>query len=126
MVKVLKEYKRNQNFLLPLSLDEFISKAHEVRIIDEVVGTLDSSPLLTRYAGGGAPAYHPATMLKVMVYAYSLGIHSSRRIAQELKMGTAFIFLSGLQGPDFQTVCLFRAQHADAGYSSYENLEYAQ
>jgi transposase len=51
-------------------------------------------------------------MLKVVVYAYSLGIYSSRRIAQELKTDTAFMFLSGLQAPDFRTICLFRAQHA--------------
>jgi transposase len=51
-------------------------------------------------------------MLKVIIYAYSLGIYSSRRIAQELKTDTAFMFLSGLQAPDFRTICLFRAQHA--------------
>jgi len=51
-------------------------------------------------------------MLKVFIYAYSLGIYSSRRIAQELKTDTAFIFLSGLQAPDFRTICLFRSQHA--------------
>ena len=47
------------------------------------------------------PAYHPAMMLKVIVYAYSLGIYSSRGIAQELKTDTAFMFLSGLQASAF-------------------------
>ncbi len=51
-------------------------------------------------------------MLKVIIYAYSLGIYSSRRIAQELKTDTAFMFLSGLQVPDFRTICLFRSQNA--------------
>ena len=67
----------------------------------------------TKYEGGGAPAYHPAMMLKVIIYAYSRGIYSSRSIAQELKTNTAFMFLSGLQSPDFRTICLFRAEHAD-------------
>lgn len=111
-MKIFKEYKQSQNFLLPPSLDEFVPEEHEVRIISEVVDTLDLSPLLSQYEGGGAPAYHPAMMLKVIVYAYSLGIYSSRRIAQELKTDTAFMFLSGLQAPDFRTICLFRAQHA--------------
>jgi len=83
-----------------------------VRIISDVVDTLDSSLLLGQYEGGGAPAYHPVMMLKVIIYAYSLGIYSSRRIAQELKTDTAFMFLSGLQAPDFRTICLFRSQHA--------------
>jgi transposase len=110
--KIFKEYRQDQNFLLPPSLDEFVPEDHEVRIINDVVDTLDSSLLLGRYEGGGAPAYHPAMMLKVIIYAYSLGIYSSRRIAQELKTDTAFMFLSGLQAPDFRTICLFRAQHA--------------
>ncbi|MCI2424884.1 transposase [Candidatus Acetothermia bacterium] len=70
---------------------------------------MDLSPLLAKYAGGGAPAYHPAMMLKGIVYAYSEKIYSSRSIAQKLKMDTAFMFLSGLQSPDFRTICLFRA-----------------
>lgn len=111
-MKVFKEYRQDQNFLLPPSLDEFVPEDHEVRIISEVVDTLDLSSLFGRYEGGGAPAYHPAMMLKVIVYAYSVGIYSSRRIAQELKTDTAFMFLSGLQAPDFRTICLFRSQHA--------------
>lgn len=111
-MKIFKEYRQDQNFLLPPSLDEFVPGDHEVRIINDVVDTLDISPLLNQHEGGGAPAYHPAMMLKVIIYAYSLGIYSSRRIAQELKTDTAFMFLSGLQAPDFRTICLFRAQHA--------------
>jgi len=94
-------------------LDEFVPDDHEVRIINDVVDAMDLSLLLDKYEGGGAPAYHPVMMLKVIVYAYSLGIYSSRRIAQELKTDTAFMFLSGLQSPDFRTICLFRTQHAD-------------
>jgi transposase len=111
-MKIFKEYRQDQHFLLPPSLDEFVPEGHEVRIINDVVDTLDSSVLLSRHEGGGAPAYHPAMMLKVITYAYSLGIYSSRRIAQELKTDTAFMYLSGLQAPDFRTICLFRAQHA--------------
>jgi len=111
-MKIFKEYRQDQSFLLPPSLDEFVPEDHEVRIISDVVDTLDSSLLLGQYEGGGAPAYHPAMMLKVIIYAYSLGIYSSRRIAQELKTDTAFMFLSGLQAPDFRTICLFRSQNA--------------
>ena len=112
-MKIFREYRQDRNFLLPPSLDEFVPEDHEVRIINEVVDALDLSVLLRQYEGGGAPAYHPAMMLKVIVYAYSLGTYSSRRIAQELKTDTAFMFLSGLQAPDFRTICLFRTQYAD-------------
>ncbi len=63
-MKVFREYRQDQNFLLPPSLDEFVPEDHEVRIISEVVDTLDLSSLFGRYEGGGAPAYHPAMILK--------------------------------------------------------------
>jgi transposase len=112
-MKIFKEYSQSQGFLLPPSLDEFVPENHEARIIDDVVDTMDLWPLLAKYEGGGAPAYHPAMMLKVIVYAYSQNIYSSRSIAQKLKTDTAFMFLSGLQSPDFRTICFFRAEHAD-------------
>jgi len=112
-MKIFREYSQCQGFLLPPSLDEFVPENHEARIINEVVDTMDLWPLLAKYEGGGAPAYHPAMMLKVIICAYSQEIYSSRGIAQELKTDTAFMFLSGLQSPDFRTICLFRAEHAD-------------
>ena len=112
-MKVFREYSQSQGFLLPPSLDEFVPENHEARIINEVVDTIDLSAVFVKYEGGGAPAYHPAMMLKVIVYAYSQNIYSSRSIVRELKADTAFMFLSGLQSPDFRTICLFRADHAD-------------
>jgi transposase len=112
-MKIFREYSQSQGLLLPPSLDEFVPEDHEARIINDVVDTIDLSPLRAKYEGGGAPAYHPVMMLKVIIYAYSRDIYSSRGIAQGLKTDTAFMFLSGLQSPDFRTICLFRAEHAD-------------
>ena len=112
-MKIFKEYQQDVVFLLPPSLSDFVPEGHEVRIINDVVNVMDLSALMKEYLGGGAPAYHPAMMVKVIVYAYSLEIYSSRQIEEELKTNTAFMFLSGLQIPDFRTICLFRAQHAD-------------
>lgn len=113
-MKIFKEYRQDQNFLLPPSLDEFVPEDHEARIINDVVDSIEVSLLLKKYEGGGAPAYHPRMMLKVLIYAYSNGIYSSRQMVKELKTDTAFMFLAGLQIPDFHTICLFRSQHADA------------
>jgi len=68
-MKMFREYSQGQMFLLPPSLDEFVPENHEARIINDVVDTMDLSPLLARYEGGGAPAYHPAMMLKVVIPA---------------------------------------------------------
>ena len=56
-MKMFREYSQGQMFLLPPSLDEFVPENHEARIINDVVDTMDLSPLLARYEGGGAPAY---------------------------------------------------------------------
>ena len=112
-MKIFREYSQCQVLLLPPSLEEFVPDDHEARIINEVVDAMNLSPLLAKYEGGGAPAYHPGMMLKVIIYAYSRDIYSSRSIAQGLKTDTAFMFLSGLQSPDFRTICLFRTEHAD-------------
>ena len=113
-MKLFKHYDQNKTFLLPPSLDEFVPEDHEARIISEVVDSLDLSPLLAKYEGGGAPAYHPAMMLKVLIYTYSQGLYSSRVIARQLQTNTTFMFLSGMQAPDFRTICLFRSEHAAA------------
>ena len=112
-MKIFKEYRQDQTYLLPPSLNEFVPEDHEARIINDVVDLFGASALLKKYEGGGAPAYHPRMMLKILIYAYSLGIYSSRQIVKELKTDTAFMFLAGLQIPDFHTICLFRSQHAD-------------
>ena len=112
-MKIYREYSQCQGLLLPPSLDDFVPEDHEARIVNEVADTMDLSPLFTKYEGGRAPAYYPGMMLKMIIYAYSRDIYSSRSIAQELKTDTAFMFLSGLQYPDFRTICRFRAEHAD-------------
>jgi transposase len=55
-MKMFREYSQGQMFLLPPSLDEFVPENHGARIINDVVDTMDLSPLLARYEGGGAPA----------------------------------------------------------------------
>jgi len=111
-MKVFKEYQPKQAFLLPPSLDDFVPEDHEVRIINEVVEQIDLSAITNKYQGGGCPAYDPEMMMKILVYAYSQKVYSSRRIAKELKTDTAFMYLSAMQEPDFRTICNFRSEHA--------------
>ena len=111
-MKIFKEYQPKQTFLLPPSLDDFVPANHEVHIISEVIDQIDLSSITEKYEGGGCPAYAPEMMMKVLVYAYSQKIYSGRRMAQELKTDTAFMYLSGMQYPDFRTICKFRSDHA--------------
>ena len=107
---VFKEYSQGQVMLLPPSLGDLIAEGHLVRVVNRVVDKIDISALLRRYKGGGASAYHPRMMLKVLVYAYVEKVYASRQIAKALRENVNFMWLSGMNQPDFRTINGFRGE----------------
>jgi transposase len=105
---VFKPYVMHQQYLLPPSYDDLIEPEHLVRVVSAAIDKLDLSPLLAKYRGGGTSSYHPQMMLKVLVYAYTQKIYSSRKIAKALRENIHFMWLSGEQRPDFRTINDFR------------------
>ena len=97
-----------QPSLLPPSLDELIPAQHLVRVVNRVVDELDLEPLLAKYKGGGTSSYHPRMMLKVIVYAYTQKIYSSRKMEKALWENIGFMWISGGNKPDFHTLNHFR------------------
>ena len=67
-MKKFKEINQHQLNMLPPNLDELIDSNHLVRIIDQFVTLLPSHLWDVCFPGGGAPSYHPASMLKVILY----------------------------------------------------------
>src|SRR5258708_167614 len=113
-MKVFKDASPDQLFLLPPAIDEFVPANAPVRILSEIVDQLDTTRLVSRYKGGGAPAYDPRIMLKLLVFAYSQGMHSSRRIAAACGYDLRFMYLAQMQRPDFHTICRFRRENEAA------------
>lgn len=107
---VFKPYSPNQMMLLPPSLDELIPDQHPVRVVNEVIESIDISPLLNNYKSGGTSSYHPKMLLKVMVYAYMTNIYSSRKMENALRENVFFMWLSGMSYPDHNTINRFRSQ----------------
>ncbi|MBK9005711.1 MAG: transposase [Anaerolineae bacterium] len=103
-----KPYAMEQLSLLPPSLEELIPEKHLVRVVNRVVDELDIEPLLAKYKGGGTSSYHPRMMLKVIVYAYTQKIYSSRKIEKALWENIGFMWISG-GNPDFHTINNFRS-----------------
>ena len=99
---------RSQLFLMAQCVDDFVPPDASVRILDPVVDTLDIEAILRRYQGGGAPAYHPRMLLKLLIFAYSQGVRSSRRIAELCQRDLWCLFLCEMQTPDFRTLARFR------------------
>lgn len=105
---------REQMFLLPYSVNEFVEEAAPVRCVLEVVDRLDVSALEARHKGGGAPAYPPRMLLAVLLYAYSEGLRSSRKIERALQTNVEYMFLSGMSRPDYRTIARFRRENEAA------------
>ena len=106
--QVYKPYNQHQPMLIPLNLEEMVTADHIVRQVDEIINRIDTSSMDKQYEGGGTSAYHPVMLLKVILYAYSQRIFSSRRIAKALRENIHFMWLSRMNQPDFRTVNRFR------------------
>jgi transposase len=110
-----RDYKPNQLLLLPPNLDAWLPQTHLARFISDVVDALDLKPFLRRFRdnGQGGAAFHPAMMLKIVLYAYSVGVPSSRKIAQAVIDDVAFRWLAANNRPDFRTIATFRRKHLE-------------
>jgi transposase len=107
---VFKDYNNAQLMLLPPSLDDLIESDHPVRMVDLVIEQISIEPVLDKYQGGGASSYNPRMLLKVLVYAYLCNIFSSRRIEASLKENIHFMWISGMNRPDHNTINRFRSE----------------
>lgn len=114
--KKFKPYSREQAYLLPPSLKEWLPEGHLAYFIIDIVEQLDLFPIYAAYGGDGrgAPAYEPALMTALLLYAYSVGIPSSRRIEKATHEDVAFRVLAANQHPDHDSICAFRQRHLEA------------
>jgi len=116
MAKTYRSYLPEQSLLLPPSLREWLPDGHLAYFVSDVVDQLDLSAIETVYEeeDRGQPPYHPRMMTKVLVYAYCVGVFSSRRIQKRLEEDVAFRVLAAGNQPDFRTISDFRKLHLKA------------
>lgn len=106
---VFKEYNQGQVVLFPPSLDEKLPADSPARLVSQIVDNLDISSVVDTYKGGGSSAYHPRMMLKVVIFGYLNNIYSCRKIENALNDRLSFMWLSGNQTPDHNTINRFRS-----------------
>jgi len=95
---------------LPMDLEAEIPANHVVRVVNEAVDRLSDAIFDSAYPGGGRPSYHPKMLTKVIIYAYTQRIYSSRQIAKAVRENIPFMWLAGRQTPDFRTINRFRSE----------------
>ncbi|GMU47723.1 MAG: hypothetical protein AMXMBFR26_25050 [Porticoccaceae bacterium] len=106
-------YVPEQCLLLPPTLDEWLPQGHLAYFISDTVDALDVRAFHARYAGGGPrnQPFHPAMMIKVLLYGYATGVFSSRKLAKKLHEDVAFRVLAAGNFPAHRTLSDFRALH---------------
>jgi transposase len=116
MSKTFRAWDVEQRWLLPPSVDDLVPASHLAHFVRETVRQdLDLSAILSAYKEErGYPPYHPAMMVALLLYAYSRGVYSSRRIAQGCEERVDFMAVTALNRPDFRTIATFRQRHLKA------------
>jgi transposase len=116
MAKTFRDWSIAQRWLLPPSVQELVPASHVSHFIRELVREeLDLSGILSAYdEERGAPPFHPTMMTALLLYAYSQGVYSSRRIARGCEERVDFMAVTAMQKPDFRTVSEFRRRHLSA------------
>src|ERR687885_804915 len=107
---------REQSFLMPPDVREWLPGRHLAWFVIDAVGEMDLEPFYAahRVDGRCGPPYDPAMMVAVLVYAYARGIRSSRMIERACEEDVAFRVLAGQQRPDHATIARFVERHEDA------------
>ena len=124
MAKKYREYEPDQLFLMPPSLREWLAEDHLVYFVSDLVDDLDLSEIEAVYEDEerGQPPYHPRMMVKVLIYAYCVGVFPSRRIEKRLVEDIAFRVLAAGNTPDFRTLSDFRKLHRKALEGLFEQV----
>lgn len=107
---------RRQSMLFPSSIEEYVPADAPVRVYDAFVDQLDLAALGIPVTDDrvGAPEYHPAVMLRLLVYGYAYGYRSSRKLERATHDNLSFIWLLGGLRPDHKTIARFRRTHRGA------------
>src|SRR3954452_11251939 len=107
---------REQSFLMPPDVREWMSEDHLAWFVIDAVGemNLDAFYAAYRYDGRSRPPYDPAMMVALLLYAYARGTRSSRQIERACEEDVAFRVLAAQQRPDHATIARFVERHRDA------------
>ncbi len=121
----LRDLDREQMWLLPPTLDQLLPSDHPARFVAEFVDALkredwaemdvaiDGDPL-------GAPAYHPRALLSVWLYGFMTGVRSSRKLEGACRDQIPYLWLTGWQRPDHNTLWRFYKKHRQAMRSLFK------
>src|SRR6266481_9169090 len=124
MGRIYRAYLPEQDFLLPPSLGDWLPEDHLAYFVTDEVDQLDLSAIESVYEEEerGQPHYHPRMMTKILIYAYCVGVFSSRKMQKRLVEDVAFRVLAAGNHPDFRTISDFRKLHLKALEEMFQQM----
>lgn len=113
MARKYRKWTPDQSYLFPPSPQDWLPQNHLVYFLLEVSEQIDLSPIFNDYDSeqGGQPPFHPRMMLVLLLYAYCVGVYSSRKIMARCETDVAFRVIVGEDVPRFQRIAEFRRRH---------------
>ena len=117
MAREFLPYDLDQLYLLPPSLKEWLPTDHLVFFVSDVVDSLDLSAIMREYEKDelrGRPGYNPAMLLKLLIYGYTQGKTSSRKLGRATYEEVPYRVISGNTHPDHDSIAAFRKRHLAA------------
>lgn len=102
-----------QRQLFPTYIFDLLPKDHPCFVFDDIFQMLDTSSVEEQYSPIGQRAYPPRILIGILIYAYSHGVFSSRKIAQKCREDLGFMYIAHLHKPDFRVLSDFRKNHLE-------------
>jgi len=103
----------NQRLLFPSNIFDLLPVEHECYLYSDIFKELDTSSLESMYSKNGQNAYHPRLLVSILIYAYSQGIFSSRQIERRCNEDLSFMYIAGMNCPNFRVLSDFRKNNSD-------------
>jgi transposase len=103
----------NQHLLFPTNIFDLLPKDHECFLYVDLFQQVDTSSLESLYSVKGQNAYHPKLIAAILIFAYSQGVFSSRKIEKRCHEDLSFMFISQMNCPNFRVLSDFRKNHGD-------------
>lgn len=110
----------HQRELFPSNIFDLLPDTHDCYIFDELFATLDTSSIESNYSLLGQHAYHPKKIISILIYAYSHGVFSSRAIEQRSNEDLGFMYISGMNCPNFRVLSDFRKDNAEFFHNCFK------
>lgn len=113
--KTFRTYDQATLLLVPPSIRDWVDPDSLPAFTSDLVDDMDLAPFLAAHdEPRGMPPYHPAMMLKVLLYGYATGVRSSRKLEDRLKSDVGFMYLAGGARPGHKAIGEFRRRHLEA------------